>query len=550
MKRCPECRLDYYDDTLLFCLEDGTALVQGSVLSPNEPQTAILHETTPPNEVATRAHIHMTDQPAHPMRTGDVVPEREGVSPPFPGRTTAPPASSIAVLPFSRLSSDPDDEYFCDGLAEELINALAKIDDLKVVARTSAFSFKGKNVEISQIGSALNVKNIIEGSVRKFGDRMRITVQLINASDGYHVWSEKYDTDMHDLFDAQDRITLAVVDALKKKLFWNTESDQIAPLIEGLKHHASDVEAYQLYLRGKFFFNKFTPDDFYRALDCFHKALEIDPNYAAAYAGLADAHVFLTEFGPVPPREAMPKAKEAALKAIALDPTLADAHASLALVLGEFEFDFVEAEKACRRAVELNPNSSLAHQYYGGMMAQLGRHAEAEIMFLKAFELDPLSPAANWIYPFGLFFTRRYDECIEKAKKILELDPNFSAAILILSFAYQMKEDFAASVEAYARFVELCGAPDVAAAGRRAFAQDGWQGFLQAATSPAAKAAVTSYMTATYYDALGDNESALEFLEGSFEKREGHIVMLKADPRFEKLRSDGRFRLLIDRIGF
>ena len=379
---------------------------------------------------------------------------------------------------------------------------------------------------------------------------MRITVQLINVFDGYHVWSDKYDADMSDLFDVQDQITLAVVNALKAKLLGRSKEQEEMTSLGDLKQRASDVDAYQLYLRGKFFFNKFTPDDFHRSLDFFNRAIEIDPEYAAAYAGLADAHVFLTEFGPVPPLDGMPKAKEAALKALALDPSSADAHLSLGLVLGEFDWNFAEAEKELKRAIELNPNNSIAHQYYGGFLTQLGRHAEAESEFRKASELDPLSPVANWIYPFHLYFTRRYDECIDRARKILELDKDFTAALLVLSFAYEMKRDFSAGVDAYFSFLALCGAREIAAASRSAFEEGGWHAFLRRATTREARAAVTSYMTAAFYLALDDHESAIQFLEESRNKREGHIVMLKVDPRFDKLRADPRFQALLTRIGF
>ncbi len=283
MKRCPTCSRIYADETQNFCLDDGAWLAGESATL--EHPTAVLpsrglFQSEPPTQIFRADPDAMTVS-------------MSGYQP-----------NSIAVLPFAHLSNDPDDEYFCDGLAEELINALSRVDDLKVVARTTAFSFKGKNVDIAQIGSLLNVNNVVEGSVRKFGERMRINVQLISTADGYNIWSDKYDTEMRDLFDVQDEITLAVVNALKIKLLGKpTEGQQMAELIEELKHHAHDVESYQLYLRGRYFFNKFTLDDYYRALECFQKAVEIDPNYAAGYAGIADVHVWLTELGPVPPHE-------------------------------------------------------------------------------------------------------------------------------------------------------------------------------------------------------------------------------------------------------
>jgi len=282
MKRCPKCRRDYYDDSLLYCLDDGSALLDGPATI-DEPATAIL----PPggrivSEAATR--IFKTDPQAGTVSMSGYLP------------------NSIAVLPFAHLTNDPDDEYFCDGLAEELINALSRVDDLKVVARTSAFAFKGKNIDIAQIGSILNVSNIVEGSVRKFGERMRINVQLINTADGYNVWSDKYDTEMRDLFDVQDEITLAVVNALKSKLLNKPDrSDQMSSLLEELKQHAQDVEAYQLYLKGRFQWSRRTPESLKQAAEFFDQAIVKDTNYALAHSALAETYVLYPNYGVSPP---------------------------------------------------------------------------------------------------------------------------------------------------------------------------------------------------------------------------------------------------------
>lgn len=516
------------DETQNFCLDDGAWLERDAGLV--DQPTAVMSGLSISADSATK--LFRSDPDAGSM---------SGYRP-----------NSIAVLPFAHLSSDPDDEYFCDGLAEELINALARVGELKVVARTSAFSFKGKNVDAAQIGSILKVQHIVEGSVRKSGERMRITVQLINAADGYHIWSDKYDTEIHDIFDVQDEITRSVVSALKTKLLGESQEspDEMAAVVEELKQHASSVEAYQLYLRGKFFFNKFTTGDFYRALGCYDDALEIDPNYAPAHAALAETHVFLTEFGPVKPLDGMPKALAAAERAISLDPMLPEAHTVLGVVLGEFEYDFAGAEKAFIRAIELSPNDVMTHEYYAGLLCQLGRFEDARKHFRRALNLDPLSPVANWIYPFAMFFERKYDECIERAKWILELEPDFTAAHLALSFACQAKEDFAGSVEAYARFLDLCGLETVAGRARATFKVSGWEAFLRLMVGKGSDATVSSYITAVFHTALGNSDDAFRFLSDSLEKREGHIVMLKVDPRFDNLRADPRFQKLLSDIGF
>lgn len=531
MKRCPDCRRDYYDDSLSYCLDDGTPLLEGPGTSAGEPNTLVMPAISLP--------AGGPPEPATAIFSAAPAPD-------------APMRNSIAVMPLVNMSADAEIEYFCDGLAEELINTLARVDDLKVVARTSAFSFKGKNADIAQIGNILKVNNIVEGSVRKFGEKMRISMQLVNASDGYHIWSDKYDAEFRDIFDVQDSITRSVVNALKTKLLGiqNRPDDQMTILIEQLKHHARDVNAYQIYLRGRHFLNKFTVEGFYKALECFNEAIAIDPAFAEAYAGLADAHMMLSEMGPVPPREAMPKAKEAALKALALNDRLSEAHSSLGLVLQDFEFDFAGAEREFLRAIELNANNSSAHQFYGQLLAQLGRHDEAESQFEKALEVDPLSVVGHWIYGFGLFEARRYDDCIEQTNRALELDGNFPAAFLNLAFAYHLKGEYEQSVESYAKFSELCGAVETAKTIRGSFNEGGWEGFLRTMTAPNAPVNVSEYILAVFCAALGDTDGALAKLEVSLAVREPHIVMIKIDPRFDAIRGDARFNELLRSVGF
>lgn len=528
MKRCPECRRDYFDDTLLYCLEDGSPLVQGSVPSPDLANTEIL-----PN-LDAHTRIFGADPNSNTISMSGYQP------------------NSIAVLPFAHLSKDADDEYFCDGLAEELINALSRVDDLKVVARSSAFTFKGMNADVATVGATLGVENIVEGSVRKFGERMRINVSLTSTADGFNIWSDKYDTEMRDIFEVQDEITRSVVTSLKEKLLGRPtgQDDRMTDLIADLRHHAHDVESYQLYLRGRFLFAKFNEQDLTLALECFEKAIEMEPNFAEAYSGISDVYMWLTELGPIAPHEGMPKAKAASLKAIELDPDLSEAHTSLAIVLQEYEYDLVTAEAEYRRAIELNANNALAHQMLGALLTQLGRFPEGKTHFERSLELDPLSPMGSWIYPFGLFLARRYDDSIVRAEKILELDGNFAAAYLVLSFNYQMKGEVQKCADNYCRFLDLIGLWDVSAAARNGFADHNWEGFLRAMTAPEAKQKVTVYIQAVYFAALGELESAISCLERSYEIREGHMVMLNVDPRFDGLRKDERFRQLIEKIGF
>ena len=529
MKHCSKCKKVYRDDTLLYCLDDGNPLLQDPALDHQSP-TAIF------------------------PRSRERTPLVDDVTKPFPKvvKASTPPAASIAVLPFAHLSKDPDDEYFCDGMAEELISALARVEELKVVARSSTFSFKGKNVPVSEIGSSLNVQHVVEGSVRKFGERMRITVQLVNVVDGYHLWSGKFDTEMRDLFDVQDEIAISVVGALRSKLLavhGDNESQKYTRLPD-TKNQMRDVDSYQHYLRGRYFMNKFTPDDFYRAIECFNQALAIDENFAPAYAGQAEAHVCLTEFGPVPSLEGLPKAKEAALKAISLDSNLSEAHGSLALVLQEYDFDFAGAEAEYLIAIDLNPNNAIAHEYYGALLAQMGRHAEAEAQCLKAIDLDPLSPIGSWFYPMALYLERRYDDAIRASERVLERDANFSATHLILSFIHQARSVPEECASAFLRFMELCGMADFAVEARNAFNSGGWDAYLRTLTSVEARSHLPAYFVAASFVGLGEKEAALWSLEDSYARREGFIVLLNTDPQFDPLRSEPRFRAVIRKIGF
>ena len=303
MKRCPRCHRTYTDETLKFCRDDGAPLTSAPPTA-GSPETLIL---SPPR----RAEV--------PTQLFEETP-------------------SIAVLPFVNISADPENEFFCDGLAEELLNALTKVEGLKVAARTSSFSFKDKNAQASEIGRTLNVKTILEGSVRKSGNRLRIAIQLVNSADGYHLWSERYDRELKDIFDVQDDITLAVVDALAVKLLGKEKAAV-------LKRYTDNVEAYQLYLRGRFFWNRRTPEGFKKAIQYFEQAIDFDSNYALAYSGLADCYSILVFYEIASPREVHLRAKAAAVKAVELDGSLAESHISLGTYKYMFEWDWQGCEK-------------------------------------------------------------------------------------------------------------------------------------------------------------------------------------------------------------
>lgn len=432
-------------------------------------------------------------------------------------------ANSIAVMPFSNMSADAENEYFCDGLAEELLNALAKIDELKVAARTSAFSFKNKNVEVNQIGKTLNVRTVLEGSVRKSGNRLRITVQLINASDGFHLWSERYDREMKDIFEVQDEITLAVVDALKVKLF----GDEKVAL---LKRYTDNTEAYDLYLRGLYHHNKHTAEGWLKALEYFEKAVEIEPNYAPAYAGIGISCVTLHIFGVLVPDEIIPKWKEATDRALAIDERLSEGHLSLATFYFYHEWNWAEAEREFKRSIELNANSALTHFFYGLFLSTRERSEEGIEEGRRARELDPLSFQGNVICGWIYMFADRQAEVLTVVRKLKELEANFYGAYWLEGSVHLANGEFNAAVKLLQKAVDLGSDQIVLStlgcayglAGKQEEALDVLHRLLEIREQQYA----TAFNIARVYAGLGDNEKAFEWLEKSVEECNGEFVYL------------------------
>ena len=329
------------------------------------------------------------------------------------------------MLPFADLSPDRDQEYFCDGMTEEIIDALAKVDGFRVVARTSSFAFKGKREDIREIGKKLNVAAVLEGSVRKDGKRLRVTAQLNSVADGYHLWSETYERELKDVFAVQDEISKAIVNTLQLKL--GSASRRAKPPSE-------NVEAYESYLQGRYHWGRWRTEGAERALQFFEQAIDKDPNYAAAYAGMADTYAWMGFFGTLPPNQVMPKARAAAEKALALDDSLAEAHNSLGYVKALYDFDWPGAEREFKRALQLNPSLPEAHFGYGIVyLSPLGRGPEALREMQLARDLDPLSPLINTYLATAYFFNNQKEEGLAFDRKALDLDPNFVEARLDLA---------------------------------------------------------------------------------------------------------------------
>jgi len=456
---------------------------------------------------------------------------------------------SIAVLPFTNLSSDKEQDYFCDGMAEEIINALSQIEDLRVVARTSAFSFRGKEIDVREIGRKLNVETLLEGSVRKVGGRVRITAQLINVGDGYHLWSERFDRDLADVFAIQDEISLAIVDKLKVKLLGD-EKEKL------LKRYTQNLEAYDLYLKGRYHWNRRTPEALKKAMTHFEQVIQKDPSYALAYAGLADCYSMLVQVYALPPKEAFPKAKALAKKALELDETLAEAHTSLAFALSHFDWDWAGAEREFRRAIELNPNYATAHQWFAVELVNLGRTSEAIKEINKALELDPLSLIINIATGNLYLHAGLEDKAVEYAEKILDMDPTFGFAHLILSDVNKRRGKYEEAVDEFlkaASFVGFLSQGEVTTL-RDAYASSGLTGYLrkwlEILRFKAEQGQVLNYEMASLYSSLDETEKAIEYLEKAYEEHDYNLGDLFMNDDFAKLRSNPRFVQLIKKMGF
>lgn len=462
---------------------------------------------------------------------------------------------SIAVLAFSDLSPNKDQEYFSDGMAEEILNSLVRVDGLKVAGRTSSFFFKGKNEDLRKIGKALGVANVLEGSVRKQGDKVRITAQLIRANDGFHLWSETYDGDLQDVFALQEKVAQAIAGELQVVLQGNQKTQLV-------NAGTSNTEAYQLYLRGRFHWSKRSQEELEKAVVFFKQAIEKDPNYALAYSGLADTYGLFPRYGAFRPKEYMPQAKAAAIKALELDPNLAEAHTSLAQIALFYEYDFTGAEKSFKRAIELNPNYATAHQWYGILLMAIGKNDESVREAKKALELDPFSLRINADLVSSLANANRFDEALLQNKKLNELFPDEERFHLgnFQIYADQGKynqavEEFLLSVKADKDFK----AENITRM-KEAHGKGGWDGFwlmfgeirLEELNARQAKDP-NGYIRATDYAyayAWGkEKDKALEYLNKAFDERERGMINLKTSKDLDFVRDDPRFKELVRKVG-
>jgi TolB-like protein/Tfp pilus assembly protein PilF len=565
MKRCPECRRDYYDDTLLYCLDDGAGLLDGPA-SMDEPQTAILHETAPPLEAPTRAQIHTTAQTAVLPSGITEVPKTKG----FDKRLILAPVAlavivlvgffgyryfnatgttqinSIAVMPFENRNSDADTDYLSDGLAESVIFRLTQIPDLRVSPTSSVMRYKGKETDIGKIASELGVDAVMTGRLSKRGDNLNITVELVDARTNKSLWGEQYERKLSELLTTQREIVAEIVGKLQLKLSGESEKKLS-------KKYTDNNEAYQLYLKGQFYFANRTNDGVLRSIEAYNQAIALDPNFALAYVGLANSYAIMSSYGYAPANENFPKTGAAIQRALAIDPDLAEAHAAHGRLLADYESNWAEAEREFKRSIELNPNVASTHYQFGLFFTPLGRFDEAEQELKRALELEPLAVATQANLAGVYVFARRNDLAVEQALKAFKLESGHPTARFWLGFAYLASrrytdaiavcESTLATDPSNQDCLQVTGYA-YAKLGRRQETEAVIRKFDEIAVKHYSKA----YVPAVMYALLGDKDRAFATLERSLAAHDWDIKMIKVDPFVDSLRGDPRFKDLLKRM--
>jgi TolB-like protein/lipoprotein NlpI len=444
------------------------------------------------------------------------------------------------------MSADPENEYFSDGMTEDIINALARLPDVQVASRTSCFAFKGKELDIREVGDKLGVSSVLEGSVRKIGNRIRVNVQLVDVGNGYQLWSETYDRQLEDVFAIQEEISRAIVDALKVKLIGGATDVLVKPTTENL-------EAYTLYLKGRFFVNRLAEHDLRKGMTLFEQALDADPGYARAYSGIADCWCNLADDWVVPD-DAYPRAKSAATRAIQIEPSLGEAHTSIGKVLCWYEWDFEGASGALAKAVDFNPNYAEAHFVYGSALPAVGRLNEAIEEMRKALVLDPLSAHfSRWLGRF-LLYAGRHDAVIEQSRKTLEIEPSYFQAYLDIGAArlaqgqaeeafkaFQRGQSLSTAVRSYDAMLvrALCALGETEEA----------RAIMERLERQAKEQYLRAEILAMGYGALGEIDRAFACLDQALAAHSAGLIYLHIDPGYESIRPDPRFAKLVARIG-
>ncbi|HSE23982.1 MAG TPA: protein kinase [Pyrinomonadaceae bacterium] len=462
-------------------------------------------------------------------------------------RATNPAIDSIAVLPFVNVGLDPNMDYISDGITDSIIDGISQLPNLAVIARSSVFRYKGREIDPQAVAKELGVHAVLTGVITQRGDNLSISAELVDASNNHRIWGERYERQLSDILLVQSDIAKDISESLRSKLTGEEKRRVV-------KRFTDNPAAYQAYLKGRYHWNKRTAADLNKSIEYYNQAIAIDPEYALAYSGLADCYLVLPDYSDVPAQEAHPKSKAAALKALELDETLAEAHAALGGVKIDSEWDFVGAETELKRAIELNPNYATAHHWYAQYLSVMGRHEEAVKEIRRAQELDPLSLIINAVLGDTYTKARRYDEAILQLRKTIEMDQNFSRAYRYLGNAYVEKGMFADAIAAYQTAATLGGEPAEQAAKRAtelkaAVAAAGAKGYWEKQLENAKDVKVSPYGMASIYARLNDKEEALNWLDKAYRERDPYVVYMKIDPQFDSLRSDQRSQDLMRQIG-
>ncbi|HST11736.1 MAG TPA: tetratricopeptide repeat protein, partial [Terriglobales bacterium] len=452
---------------------------------------------------------------------------------------------SIAVLPFVNVGSNPNVEYLADGITEGIISSLSRVPDLRVMARSTVFSYKGREVSAQKVGQDLKVDAVLLGRITQSADTLNIQTDLVSVADGAELWGEQFSRRVSDLAAVQSDIAKEIYVSLQPKIV-GREATQLA------KRDTENSEAYQLYLQGLFYWNKWTQDGFQKAIDYFRKAVDKDPQYAQAYAGLANAYNFMGDSGYLAPLQVWQNAKSAAMQSVKIDDTLPEAHIALALVREDYDWDWTGAEDEFRRAIQLNPNSAAAHHWYGDFLTRLGRFDEAAMELKKAKDLDPLSLLINNSVGRQLYFSRQYEPALKQFRKTLDMDPNFVPAQHAIELAYAQAGMLREAVAERQKVLTLSGNPDLAAAIGEEFGKSGYPGVLQSwldgLTEVSKRAYVSSYVMAQIYSRLGNKSEAIARLERAYVDRDSNLTYLKVDPAFDDIRPTPRYQALLDKL--
>jgi TolB-like protein/Tfp pilus assembly protein PilF len=453
---------------------------------------------------------------------------------------------SIAVLPFADLSPQKDQAYFCEGLAEELITALARVRRLEVAARSSAFSPELQTMDVREVGRRLGVAAVLEGAVRKVGSKLRITVELLNVGTGYQIWSDRYERTLEDVFAIQDEIALAVVDRLKVGLL-GEEKEAL------LKRPTTNPEAYSLYLMGRFFWNKRNAEGIKRGLECFARAIQVDPAFARAYAGISDCYGIFAYYW-APPRPTLTKAREAAVKALELDPTLAEAHTSMAFVKHKLERDWRGAEREFRQAIELDPDYLWAHHWYALYLAAMGRHQESFVEIKRALEIDPTSAQLHMVHGMLFYLARFYDRAVEELGKAVELDPHHVLATFYLGLSHLECGQYDQALALVSRAAEMNANAGFfvqgigyvhASGGREDLARD----ILARVDQIKSQTYVSPVYQAFIYLRLGEPDKAFEWFDKALADGDHWLEFIKVWPGVDPVRTDPRYAALVEKLG-